>query len=95
MSIHVEQRKLAPAKVQSGTTSIIYELCNATPNNMHLKPILERCATLEMINFNLHICPSRSNMHDMNKHFEIDVIKILIDHQSGFDYLKDEPLLQH
>jgi hypothetical protein len=95
MSIHVEQRELAPAKVQSGTTSIIYELRNATPDDMRLTPVLERRAALEMINFNSNIRPTRSHMRDMTKHFELDIIKILVEHQSGFDYLTDEALLKH
>jgi len=95
MSIHVEQRELAPPKVQSGTTSIIYELRNATPEDMHLKPVLERRAALDVINFNSHIRPTRSQMRDSMKHLELDIIKILINNQNGFDYVKDDPLLKH
>ena len=95
MSIHVEQWDLAPQKVQSSTTSIIYKLHNTTPDDMLLKPVLERCAALDMINFNSHIHPTWSPMYDTTKHLELDIIKILIDHQSSFNYLKDEPLLNH
>ena len=91
MSTHVEQHKLAPPKVQSGTTSVIYELRNATLDNMHLNPILERRITLDMINFT----PTQSQMRDMTKHFKLNIVKILFDHQSGFDYMKNEPLLKH
>jgi hypothetical protein len=34
-------------------------------------------------------------MSAMLSSFEIDVIKILFDNQSGFDYAKDDPTLQH
>lgn len=94
-SIHVEQRDMAPPKVQSGTTAILYALRNATPDDVRLKPISERRTSLDMINFNSDIRPTRKQMQDMTTAFEIDVIKILLDGQKGFDYLQDEPELQH
>lgn len=48
-----------------------------------------------MINFNSDIRPTRKQMQDMTAAFEIDVIKILMDGQQGFDYLQDESELQH
>lgn len=35
-SIHVEQHPLAPPKVQSGITTIIYPLCNTTMQDVEL-----------------------------------------------------------
>lgn len=49
MTIHVEQRELAPAKMQSGTTSIIYALRNTIPDDLRLKPVLERRVNLDVI----------------------------------------------
>jgi hypothetical protein len=50
-SMHIEQQGLDPAKVQTGTTSIIYPLQNSSPDAIHLKPILERQQQCDMINF--------------------------------------------
>jgi len=58
-SIHVEQRGLTPAKVQTGTTSIIYPLRNSSPEAIRLKPILERQRQCDMINF-ADLRPTRS-----------------------------------
>ncbi|KAF8122106.1 hypothetical protein EV363DRAFT_1095081, partial [Boletus edulis] len=41
-SIFVEQRASAPAKVQSGTFAIIYEVRNGDPAHMRLSPMLSR-----------------------------------------------------
>jgi hypothetical protein len=42
MSIFVEQRSGAPAKVQSGTFPILYEIRNPNPEHMRLAPTLLR-----------------------------------------------------
>lgn len=76
-SIFVEQRELGPPKVQSGTTSMIYSLRNATPDDMLLQPVLENRRRLEMITFNADIRPTRSQMRAMLASFELDIIKIL------------------
>ena len=41
-SIFVKQRASAPAKVQSGTFAILYEVRNGDPAHMHLSSILSR-----------------------------------------------------
>jgi hypothetical protein len=41
-SKHVEQRPNAPARVQSGTVSVLYALSLAKHDHMLLKPIIER-----------------------------------------------------
>src|ERR1700685_3965858 len=40
-SVFVEQHEFTPQKVQSGTSSMIYSLQNATMDDMLLQPILE------------------------------------------------------
>ena len=94
-SVFVEQREFAPPKVQSGTTSMTYSLRNATPDDMLLQPVFENRRRLDMITFNTDIRPGRSQMRAMLASFELDIVKILVDNQSGFDYLKDNPLLRH
>src|SRR5262245_8009879 len=56
-SIHVEQRSLAPPKVQVGTTSMIYLLRNAAMQDLELHPILEARMSAPMITFNSDIRP--------------------------------------
>ena len=41
-SIHVEQRAFAPAKVQSGTFAVLYEVRNGNLKDMALLPIIQR-----------------------------------------------------
>ena len=59
MSIFVEQRSSAPAKVQSGTFSILYEIRNANPEHMRLAPILLRAEQASSgLTFNADIRPT-------------------------------------
>ena len=59
MSIFVEQRSSAPAKVQSGTFSILYEIRNANPEHMRLAPILLRAKQASSrLTFNADIRPT-------------------------------------
>jgi hypothetical protein len=94
-STHVEQRALAPPKVQSGTTAIIYPLCNATLADLRLQPILDNRLKCDMITFSDNVRPTRTHMHDMTDHLVIDIIKILIDNHPGFNYLSNSSVLKH
>jgi hypothetical protein len=85
-SIHVEQRGLAPAKVQTGTTSIIYPLRNSSPDAIRLKPILERQRQCNMINF-ADLRPTRSQARDIERHFVQQILHILFMNEEGFSYL--------
>jgi hypothetical protein len=60
-----------------------------------MQPILENHCHLDMITFNTDIRPGRSQMCAMLASFKLDIINILVDNQSRFNYLKDDPLLWH
>ncbi|KAJ7687309.1 hypothetical protein B0H14DRAFT_2653906 [Mycena olivaceomarginata] len=61
LSIHVEQRALAPPKVQTGTTQLIYNLRGLSdPATLELKPILQRRVQGELITFTADIRPTHS-----------------------------------
>ncbi|KAG2047582.1 hypothetical protein BDR06DRAFT_897087, partial [Suillus hirtellus] len=94
-STHVEQRTLAPPKVQSGTTAIIYPLRNATLEDLRLRPILDNRLKCDMITFSDNVRPTYMHMHHMTDHLIIDIIKILIDNHPGFNYLLNSPVLKH
>jgi hypothetical protein len=94
-STHVEQRALAPLKVQSGTTAIIYPLRNTTLEDLRLRPILDNRLKCDMITFSDNVRPTRMHMHHLTDHLVIDIIKILIDNHPGFNYLSNSPVLKH
>jgi hypothetical protein len=94
-SIHVEQRPLAPLKVQSGTTVILYPLHDATLEDLRLRPILDNHAKCDMITFSDDVRPTHTYMREMTDHLIIDIIKILIENHPGFDYLSNSSILEH
>jgi hypothetical protein len=57
-SIHVEQRSSAPAKVQSGTFAILYEIPNPNPLHTQLSPMLQRALNASDLTFYADICES-------------------------------------
>lgn len=62
LSVHVEQRSLAPLKVQTGTTQIVYSLRGVIqPNSLQLLPILERRASAPLITLAADIRPHTPN----------------------------------
>lgn len=93
-STHIEQRGLAPAKVQTGTTSIIYPLRNSSPQAILLNPILKRQANCQMINFS-DLRPTEGQARGINKHMVLQIVDILLTNIGGFDYLNtSDPILQ-
>jgi len=93
-STHVEQRGLAPAKVQTGTTSIIYPLQNGTPDAVQLKPILERQRQCNMIVFT-DLQPMHSQARNIEHHLLLQIIRILLSSDKTSSYIdKTDPLLQ-
>jgi hypothetical protein len=93
-SVHVEQQALAPPKVQTGITSIIYPLCNSSPEAIKLKPNLERQKTCNMIQF-LDIQPASFQLCAINHGLILEVIKIFLNNETSFDYIdKSDSWLQ-
>ncbi|KAJ7759811.1 hypothetical protein DFH07DRAFT_1023425 [Mycena maculata] len=96
LSEHVEQRTLAPPKVQTGTTTIIYDLRGLFDAQiLRLKPILERRALGDLITYSADIRPTRSQSRSIHAHLEISIVELLIRDEPEFDYLADAPELKH
>ncbi|KAJ7167409.1 hypothetical protein C8R43DRAFT_1121828 [Mycena crocata] len=95
-SIHVEQRTLAPPKVQTGTTQIIYDLRGLTDmNTLNLLLILERRAQAVLITFAADVRPTRAQCTSLQQHLHICIVELLVQTTPGFEYLKDSPDLVH
>ncbi|KAJ7280831.1 hypothetical protein C8J57DRAFT_1174450 [Mycena rebaudengoi] len=96
LSIHVEQRTGGPPKVQTGTTTLIYDL-RAVPDRdaLQLAPILDRRAGAERITYAADIRPTRTQCAQIRTHLCISLVELLTHGNSAFDYLKDDPLLRH
>jgi hypothetical protein len=96
LSIHVEQRALAPPKVQTGTTQLIYDLRGLSdPATLELKPILERRAQGELITVTADIRPNHSQCSSLQQHFRISIVELLIADNRDFDHIRDSPELRH
>jgi hypothetical protein len=91
-SIFVEQRVSAPAKVQSGTFAVLYEVRNGNPEHMRLAPIRQRALTASDLTFNADVRPTQSQMVSFHKQLRVHTVNILL----GFClYFKDFTKLQH
>jgi hypothetical protein len=94
-SIFVEQQSSAPAKVQSGTFAVIYELRNASIEAMRLGPILEQARTAEGLSFNADICPTLDQLSLFHHNTLINFIEILAEYVPDFLAYQKHPELQH
>ncbi|KAJ6473464.1 hypothetical protein DFH09DRAFT_953689, partial [Mycena vulgaris] len=96
LSVHVEQQTLAPLKVQTGTTQIIYDLRGLTDMEMlSLRAILERRANAGLITFAADIRPTRPQSQALHDHLSLSIVDLLIQNSAGFDYVENAPELQH
>ncbi|KAG1765406.1 hypothetical protein EDD22DRAFT_978741 [Suillus occidentalis] len=87
-SIFVEQRSDAPAKVQSGTFAILYEVRNGNRDHMRLSPMLTRALDATPLTFN-------SDMSSFHSQLRIHVIDILLATCSDFKNYERTDILQH
>ncbi|KAF8151138.1 hypothetical protein K438DRAFT_1623968 [Mycena galopus ATCC 62051] len=95
LSVHFEQRTLAPPKVQIGTTQIVYALCGIIPpDSLQLLPILQRRASAPLITFAADIRPTYSQCQMIQNHLCLSIVGLLIQNEPGFEYLKSAPELQ-
>ncbi|KAJ7767331.1 hypothetical protein B0H16DRAFT_1412448 [Mycena metata] len=96
LSIHVEQRTGGPAKVQTGTTSLIYDMRGLLDVSwLALRPILERRSKAALITFAADIRPTLSQCTALHRHLCISAIEILMKSHPGFRYLQNAPELAH
>ncbi|KAF8159104.1 hypothetical protein K438DRAFT_1986032 [Mycena galopus ATCC 62051] len=76
--------------------SIVYALRGAIPpDSLQLLPILERRASAPLITFAADIRPTYSQCQTMEKHLCLSIIELRIQNESGFEYIKSAPELQH
>ncbi|KAJ7187450.1 hypothetical protein GGX14DRAFT_383550 [Mycena pura] len=95
-SIHVEQRgSLGPAKVQSGTFSVLYRLYNARAEHMLIAPIMKQFRATTGLQFQRDIRPTLNQLESCLNQLVVVAIDRLIEHTVGFDYLADNPLVAH
>ncbi|KAF8130337.1 hypothetical protein EV363DRAFT_1584323 [Boletus edulis] len=94
-SIFVEQRASAPAKVQSGTFAIIYEVRNGDPAHMRLSPMLSRARQASDLRLSSDILPSRAQARAYHSQLRIHIIDILLDCCKPFEDYKRPPNLLH
>ena len=96
MSKHITQRPSANLTVTSYTAGIFYALRNATLAACLLRPILERRATCEIINYKQHILLSGKEKKSFLEHLKLDVIEILFRHTEGFlELVAYQDVLKH
>ncbi|KAI9573491.1 hypothetical protein HD554DRAFT_2013121 [Boletus coccyginus] len=97
MSTFVEQRDAAPAKVQSGTFAILYEISGANPTDMQLSPMLEQARQASDLTFNSDIRPTAMQWKSFQDQIRIHIIDILLACCQSFDTYQrpDSAILDH
>lgn len=81
-------------KVQSGTFLVIYKLLNAKLKDMKLERMilhLKNLSPLKMSDFR----PPKKFLQSFIAQSAINVVNALFKYVKGFDYIKNDPLLQH
>ncbi|KAJ7740399.1 hypothetical protein B0H16DRAFT_1324510 [Mycena metata] len=94
-SIFVEQRSSAPAKVQSGTYTILYRLHNPNPSAMRLAPLLARAESATDLDFNFDVCPTLEQSLAAHSQFRAYVVRVLHRYHADFKSFESDPLLQN
>ncbi|KAJ7983224.1 hypothetical protein DFH06DRAFT_1441030 [Mycena polygramma] len=91
-SNHVEQRALAPPKVQTGTTMILYKLRGLLDIRwLELLPILDA----SLITFSADIRPTHSELKSTQQHLCISIVELLVKNSPGFEYVAGASELKH
>ncbi|KAF8132995.1 hypothetical protein EV363DRAFT_1583268 [Boletus edulis] len=99
-SIFVEQRIGAPAKVQSGTFPIVYELSNTNPQHLCLGPMLQHANQATDLTFNGDVRPTNDQVRAFYGQLRIHIIAVLLDVCTSFNgplgyQDHSDPLLEH
>jgi hypothetical protein len=93
-SIFVEQRgATTPAKVQSGTFGILYELRNATLDDLKLQPILNRFRNFNGLSSS-DLRLSLEQLKCLNHQFSVIILRVLFKHCSHYSDYASDPALQ-
>ncbi|KAJ6550618.1 hypothetical protein DFH09DRAFT_1319795 [Mycena vulgaris] len=91
----VEQRTEGPAKVQSGTYTILYRLWNPNPRAMALGLLLARADSAPDLNFAFDICPTLLQSTSSHVNFRAYVVRVLYRYNKGFEEYSSNPALQN
>ncbi|KAF8871290.1 hypothetical protein BD779DRAFT_1631677 [Infundibulicybe gibba] len=94
-SIFVEQRGSAPAKVQSGTHAIVYELRNSNASSIKLGPILARERTATDLDFYRDISLTAEQAKNSTHQFKSYIIRVLLRYHKGFNNYIQVPAIQN
>ncbi|EIN12335.1 hypothetical protein PUNSTDRAFT_60934 [Punctularia strigosozonata HHB-11173 SS5] len=99
-SIHVEQRRDAPAKVQSGTASCIYTLYNIHDGSaLELKPILANWRRItrlpRALSFKQDIRPNPEQIQAFDAQSLAHILRVLTTHVDAFKKFEDDPLFSY
>lgn len=84
ISIFVEQRDTAPAKVQSSTFAILSKVYDANSTNMQLSPMLERAQQASDVTFNADIRPTVTQRKSFQDQICIHIVDILLTYCRSF-----------
>ena len=90
----IEQREGAPAKVQSGTVSVIYPALNAEPKHMSLSPIHENWCKTEGLSYARDIRQTRAQLESHFKQLVVHVVRALR-HLRGSEEIVKHQAFQH
>ncbi|KIK95114.1 hypothetical protein PAXRUDRAFT_779891, partial [Paxillus rubicundulus Ve08.2h10] len=83
-SIFIKQCSSAPAKVQSGTFAILYEVHSGSLEQMCLAPMLQRAQNATDLHFNSDIRPTSDQQLSFQSQLQIHIIDILLNNCSSF-----------
>ena len=90
----IEQREGAPAKVQSGTVSVIYPAFNAHPNDMSLRQIRENWCKTEGLSYAHDIRQTRDQLESHLEQLVVHTVRVLR-HLKGSEDIVNRREFQH
>jgi len=96
-SIFVEQHSSAPAKVQSGTFPILYEVENVDWEDMRLALMLQRAQRATDLSFYADVHPTKEQLWNIRYQVRIHIIDIFLQGHASFKHYEHHsaPLLRH
>lgn len=90
----IEQREGAPAKVQSGTVSVIYPALNANPSDMSLSPIHKNWCNTKGLSYAHEIRQTREQLESHFKQLIVHTVRVLR-HLKGSEDIVNHQDFQH
>jgi hypothetical protein len=93
-SIFVEQGPNMMSKVQSGTFGVIYELCNAQPEDILLDPLINNFRRSSPLSLS-DLDSSAEEIRSFTTQVAVHVVKVLVKYVNGFESQVSHASLQH